>query len=297
MKRALPLIIPAVCVLLVLSSCDAVVSVTGAMGKNIFGYDETVADDIISLLYVLEEPDVESFSEKEIGGNSLSDVKSFYYIYGDNLERKELLTLGIYSGASAVASGNWLLTLVEDDSFSSVTSMLVPHDTTLITALLESTASDYARDRLSEKVDDEKTLAAAKGSLIVLRAFLSFLNDVYLSSSSTKRAQALYSISTTLIDNINRKGDSITMGDVIVLDVITNICMETSEELQSFLSELNTLNTKDSKLDVKSLFNTLLDDMNDFLYGSVELLNDISSTTGIFSGVTVTEVLAAFFVK
>ena len=221
-------------------------------------------------------------------------MKSFYYIYGDNLERKELLTLGIYSGASAVGSGNWLLTLVEDDSFSSVTSMLVPHDTTLITALLESTASDYARGRLSEKVDDEKTLAAAKGSLIVLRAFLSFLNDVYLSSSSTKRAQALYSISTTLIDNIDRKGDSITMGDVIVLDVITNICIETSGELQTFLSELN---TKDSKLDVKSLFNTLLDDMNDFLYGSVELLNDISSTTGIFSGVTVTEVLAAFFVK
>ena len=294
MKRALPLIIPVVSALLVLSSCDAVVSVTGAMGKNIFGYDETVADDIISLLYVLEKPDVESFPQKEIGGNSLSDVKSFYYIYGDNLERKELLTLGIYSGASAVGSGNWLLTLVEDDSFSSVTSMLVPHDTTLITALLESTASDYARDRLSEKVDDEKTLAAAKGSLIVLRAFLSFLNDVYLSSSSTKRAQALYSISTTLIDNIDRKGDSITMGDVIVLDVITNICMETSGELQTFLSKLN---TKDSKLDVKSLFNTLLDDMNDFLYGSVELLNDISSTTGIFSGVTVTEVLAAFFVK
>lgn len=294
MKRALPLIIPVVSALLVLSSCDAVVSVTGAMGKNIFGYDETVADDIISLLYVLEEPDVESFPQKEIGGNSLSDVKSFYYIYGDNLERKELLTLGIYSGASAVGSGNWLLTLVEDDSFSSVTSMLVPHDTTLITALLESTASDYARDRLSEKVDDEKTLAAAKGSLTVLRAFLSFLNDVYLSSSSTKRAQALYSISTTLIDNIDRKGDSITMGDVIVLDVITNICMETSGELQTFLSKLN---TKDSKLDVKSLFNTLLDDMNDFLYGSVELLNDISSTTGIFSGVTVTEVLAAFFVK
>ena len=294
MKRALPLIIPAVCVLLALSSCDAVVSVTGAMGKNIFGYDETVADDIISLLYVLEEPDVESFPQKEIGGNSLSDVKSFYYIYGDNLERKELLTLGIYSGASAVASRNWFLTLVDGDSFSSVTSMLVPHDTTLITALLESTASDYARGRLSEKVDDEKTLAAAKGSLTVLRAFLSFLNDVYLSSSSTKRAQALYSISTTLIDNIDRKGDSLTMGDVIVLDVITNICMETSGELQTFLSELN---TKDSKLDVKSLFNTLLDDMNDFLYGSVELLNDISSTTGIFSGVTVTEVLAAFFVK
>ena len=296
MKRALPLIIPAVCVLLVLSSCDAVVSVTEAMGKNIFGYDETVADDIISLLYVLENPDVESFPQKEIRGNSLSDVKSFYYTYsdGDELKRKELLTLGIYSGASAVGSGNWLLTLVEDDSFSSVTSMLVPHDTTLITALLESTASDYARGRLSEKVDDEKTLAAAKGSLTVLRAFLSFLNDVYLSSSSTKRAQALYSISTTLIDNIDRKGDSITMGDVIVLDVITNICMETSGELQIFLSELN---TKDSKLDVKSLFNTLLDDMNDFLYGSVELLNDISSTTGIFSGVTVTEVLAAFFVK
>ena len=295
MKRTIPFLIIAVLSFsLVLSSCDAVVSVTGAMGRNVGGFNRDLADYILLSHRVEDDPDSEILENYSVGECTLTYARRFYYVTEDAV-RKEFITVGTDSASNSVVSwGDWVIEIESGTRFSSITGIILPHDLTLTQTLLESSAEDYASSFLSRKVDDERTLEAAKGSLTLLSSLLKFSDTVCLSVSGSKRAKAFLSMERTLVGNIEEKGDAITWGDVVTLEVITNLLSQFPSSLSSFITLMA---TEGASGNMKSAFNALLEEMNDFLYSSIELLNDVSPSTSVFSGISITDIMAAAFMK
>lgn len=293
MKRTVHLILILV-IILILPSCDAFVSLTGAMGKNITGFNKEEADLIVDTLTVDSPAERDDMDGKDIGGLTFKKGKAFHYIDSDG-ETRDFIILGIGNeGYSVIAWKEWAVRVAKADNLdlSEVEDILVPSDLTILSALLSSSAGDYVLSRLSEKVEDEMTLRAAQGTIRTLDAVLNFIS--ILSFIPNEKAKAICEYASDLRVKIERNND-ITWGDVVVLDVLTNLCTKAPEEIMKFLKESEKAETESES--VSKMLNELLDDMYDFLFESVEILNRVSGTTGVFRGASITKLISACFMK
>lgn len=281
---------------LLLSSCDAFVSLSGAMGRNIIGFNREEADLIVDSLTVECEAESEEMEGKGVGGLDFKKGKRFFYTDSEG-ESREFITLGTGTeGYSVIAWGEWAVRVSTESivNLSEVEDLLLPSDLTILGALLSSSASDYVLSRLSQKVEDEKTLKAAEGTIKLYDALFEFLNTVVFPFIPGGKADALLEYTKDLKEKIERKSD-ITWGDVVVLDVMVNLCSRTPKEIITFLKDGE--KTEEEAENVSSLLSSLLDDMYDFLFESVEILNRVSGTTALFSGTSISKFIAACFVK
>lgn len=284
---------------LLLSSCDAFVSLSSAMGKNIIGFNKEEADLIVDTLTVEspdESEDITITKGEIIGGIEFEAGKKFRYTDSDG-ETRDLIILGKGTeNYSVIAWGKWAVRVAKADDdnldLSKVEDILVPSDLTILSALLSSSAGDYVLSRLSEKVEDENTLEAARGTIKTLDAVLNFIS--ILSFIPNEKAKAICEYASDLRVKIERNND-ITWGDVVVLDVITNLCAKAPEEIMKFLKESEKAETEIES--VSKMLNELLDDMYDFLFEAVEILNRVSGTTGVFRGTSITKLISACFMK
>ncbi len=293
MKRTILLIFVLI-IIVTLPSCDAFVSLTGAMGRNVIGFNKEEADLIVDTLTV--ESEAGSVDMKGEKLDSFEFVKGKQFLYTDNDgETRDFIILGKGTeNYSAIAWGKWVVRVAKADNLdlSEVEDVLVPSDLTILSALLSSSAGDYVLSRLSEKVDDEMTLTAARGTIKTLDAVLNFIS--ILSFIPNEKARAICEYASHLREMIERDND-ITWGDVVVLDVLTNLCVKAPEEIIKFLRESE--KTEEEPENVSKLLDDLLDDMYDFLFESVELLNRVSDTTGVFRGTSITKLISACFMK
>ncbi len=279
---------------LLLSSCDAFVSLTGAMGKNIIGFNKEEADLIVDSLTVESEAERDDMKGVKIDSFEFVEGKKFLYTDNDG-ETREFIILGKGTeNYSVIGWGKWVVRVAKADTLdlSKVEDILVPSDLTILSALLSSSAGDYVLSRLSEKVEDETTLTAARGTIKTLDAVLNFIS--ILSFIPNEKAKAICEYASDLKKKIERDND-ITWGDVVVLDVITNLCAKAPEEIMKFLKESEKAETESES--VSQMLNVLLDDMYDFLFEAVELLNRVSGTTGVFRGTSITKLISACFMK
>ncbi len=231
--------------------------------------------------------------------------KQFYYSDKDG-ETRDLIILGKGTeNYSVIGWGKWVVRVAKADTLdlSKVEDILVPSDLTILSALLSSSAGDYVLSRLSEKVEDETTLTAARGTIKTLDAVLDFSDTVVFSFIKNERGKAICEFARDLKKKIERNND-ITWGDIVVLDVITNICTRTPQEIIEFLKECDERrnNSEEEKEEeepenLTDMFNKLIDRMYDFLFESVELLNRVSGTTGVFRGTSITKLISACFMK
>lgn len=295
MKRTIKILV-ILLVLISLMSCDAVVSLTGAMGKNICGYNKEEADLVLESLKVDEEAERETVTK--VGGiENLENGTRFKY-NDSSAESREFIVIGTTKqgdiGYSVVAWGDWAVTVskTSDVDLSDVEDILLPSDMSLLSTLLTSSAGDYALSRLSLKVEDEKTLKAAEGTIKLLDALLDFLNSLVLPLIKNEKGRAILEFTTELKDKLHNKGD-ITWGDVVALEVITNLCTEAPRAIVEELFD----GGKEHSSGVSSILNTLLDDMYEFLFESVEVLNGVKGTTVMFKGMTITDFISACFIK
>ncbi len=294
MKQTIRLFFIIIMVSLLLSSCDAFVSLTGAMGKNIIGFNKEEADLIVDSLTVESEAERDDMKGVKIDSFEFVEGKKFLYTDNDG-ETREFIILGKGTeNYSVIGWGKWVVRVAKADTLdlSKVEDILVPSDLTILSALLSSSAGDYVLSRLSEKVEDETTLKAARGTIKTLDAVLNFIS--ILSFIPNEKAKAICEYASDLKKKIERDND-ITWGDVVVLDVITNLCAKAPEEIMKFLKESEKAETESES--VSQMLNVLLDDMYDFLFESVELLNRVSGTTGVFRGTSITKLISACFMK
>ncbi len=294
MKQTIRLFFIIIMVSLLLSSCDAFVSLTGAMGKNIIGFNKEEADLIVDSLTIESEAERDDMKGVKIDSFEFVEGKKFLYTDNDG-ETREFIILGKGTeNYSVIGWGKWVVRVAKADTLdlSKVEDILVPSDLTILSALLSSSAGDYVLSRLSEKVEDETTLTAARGTIKTLDAVLNFIS--ILSFIPNEKAKAICEYASDLKKKIERDND-ITWGDVVVLDVITNLCAKAPEEIMKFLKESEKAETESES--VSQMLNVLLDDMYDFLFESVELLNRVSGTTGVFRGTSITELISACFMK
>ncbi len=294
MKRTVHLIL-ILMIILSIPSCDAFVSLTGAMGKNIIGFNREEADLIVDTLTVESPAESEDIEKGEIiGGIKFEAGKRFYYTDNDG-ETRDFIILGKGTeGYSVIAWKEWAVRVAkaDDRDLSKVEDILVPTDLTILSALLSSSAGDYVLSRLSGKVEDETTLEAAEGTIRTLDAVLDFIS--ILSFIPNEKAKAICEYASDLRGKIERDND-ITWGDVVVLDVLTNLCTKAPEEIIKFLKESE--ETEKEPETVSQMLNDLLDDMYDFLFESVEILNRVSGTTGVFRGASITKLISVCFMK
>ncbi len=279
---------------LLLSSCDAFVSLTGAMGKNIIGFNKEEADLIVDSLTIESEAERDDMKGVKIDSFEFVEGKKFLYTDNDG-ETREFIILGKGTeNYSVIGWGKWVVRVAKADTLdlSKVEDILVPSDLTILSALLSSSAGDYVLSRLSEKVEDETTLTAARGTIKTLDAVLNFIS--ILSFIPNEKAKAICEYASDLKKKIERDND-ITWGDVVVLDVITNLCAKAPEEIMKFLKESEKAETESES--VSQMLNVLLDDMYDFLFEAVEMLNRVSGTTGVFRGTSITKLISACFMK
>lgn len=293
MKRTILLIFVLI-IIVTLPSCDAFVSLTGAMGRNVIGFNKEEADLIVDTLTVESEAGSVDMKGEKLDSFEFVNGKQFLYTDNDG-ETRDFIILGKGTeNYSAIAWGKWVVRVAKADNLdlSEVEDVLVPSDLTILSALLSSSAGDYVLSRLSEKVDDEMTLTAARGTIKTLDAVLNFIS--ILSFIPNEKARAICEYASHLREMIERDND-ITWGDVVVLDVLTNLCVKAPEEIIKFLRESE--KTEEEPENVSKLLDDLLDDMYDFLFESVELLNRVSDTTGVFRGTSITKLISACFMK
>lgn len=294
MKQTIRLFFIIIMVSLLLSSCDAFVSLTGAMGKNIIGFNKEEADLIVDSLTIESEAERDDMKGVKIDSFEFVEGKKFLYTDNDG-ETREFIILGKGTeNYSVIGWGKWVVRVAKADTLdlSKVEDILVPSDLTILSALLSSSAGDYVLSRLSEKVEDETTLTAARGTIKTLDAVLNFIS--ILSFIPNEKAKAICEYASDLKKKIERDND-ITWGDVVVLDVITNLCAKAPEEIMKFLKESEKAETESES--VSQMLNVLLDDMYDFLFEAVEMLNRVSGTTGVFRGTSITKLISACFMK
>lgn len=294
MKRTVHLIL-ILMFILTLSSCDVFVSLTGAMGKNIIGFNREEADLIVDTLTVESPAESIDMTGEIIGGIEFEAGKRFYYTDSDGDDR-DLIILGKGTeGYSVIAWKEWAVRVAKADGdldLSKVKDVLVPTDLSILSALLSSSAGDYVLSRLSGKVEDETTLKAAEGTIRTLDAVLNFIS--ILSFIPNEKAKAICEYASDLKAKIERKND-ITWGDVVVLDVLTNLCAKAPEEIIQFLKKSE--ETEKEPGTVSQMLDDLLDDMYDFLFESVEILNRVSGSTGVFRGTSITKLISVCFMK
>lgn len=293
MKRKFMTAIVALVLCLSLVSCDAMVNIMGRMGGNVLGADSKQVEAAVESVKVSAENEtkkkevtaVES-GKPEIGGTEVSSGSTFTYKDGD--DDVELYSVGKTDDGKTVigigSSGAVTLSNTSEETrtaLGNIETVLPPQDISLITSALEGSGKAETLEKLGKPIEDEATKKAAEGTKTVIVALLenAKFDPAPDADEKTKKASEVVN---TILENLTKKDEEtgeakdLTMGDLIVLQTITNVISDSSSSVLEVFS---------SDGDTSKAVEDVLDKANDSLVGTASILNTVSGTTTMFEGV------------
>lgn len=293
MKGKIMTALAALVLCLALVSCDAMVNIMGRMGGNVLGADSKQVEAAVESVKVSKENET---TKKEvtagddgkatIGGTEVKSGSSFTYRDGE--EDVELYSIGKTEGGTAVigigSSGAVALSKTSDETkaaLDKIETVLPPQDISLITSALEGSGKAETLEKLSKPIEDEATKKAAEGTKTVITALLENAKFEAAEDADEKTKKASEVIDT-ILENLKKKDEEtgetkdLTMGDLIVLQTITNVISDSSSSVIEVFSGGG---------DTSKAVEDVLDKANDSLVGTASILNTVSGTTTMFEGV------------
>lgn len=293
MKRKFMTAIVALVLCLSLVSCDAMVNIMGRMGGNVLGADSKQVEAAVESVKVSAENETKKkevtageSGKPEIGGTEVSSGSTFTYKDGD--DDVELYSVGKTDDGKTVigigSSGAVTLSNTSDETrtaLGNIETVLPPQDISLITSALEGSGKDETLEKLGKPIEDEATKKAAEGTKTVIVALLenAKFDPAPDADEKTKKASEVVN---TILENLTKKDEEtgeakdLTMGDLIVLQTITNVISDSSSSVLEVFS---------SDGDTSKAVEDVLDKANDSLVGTASILNTVSGTTTMFEGV------------
>ncbi len=276
-----------------LVSCDAVVNIMGRMGGNILGADTKQVEAAVESVKVSEENETKKKDvtagedgKSKIGGTEVTSGSTFTYKDGD--DDVELYSVGkTNDGKTVIGIGSGgAVTLPKTsaetiEALNKIETVLPPQDISLITSALEGSGKAETLEKLSKPIEDEATKKAAEGTKTVIVALLENAKFEAGADADEKTKKASEVINT-ILDNLTKKDEEtgetkdLTMGDLVVLQTITNVISDSSSSVLEVFS---------GGSDTSKAVEDVLDKANDSLVGTASILNTVSGTTTMFDGV------------
>ncbi len=292
MKRKFMTALAALVLCLSIVSCDAMVNIMGRMGGNVLGADTKQVEAAVESVKVSEENETKKKEvaagedeKKTIGGTEVESGSTFTYRDGD--DDVELYSVGKTADDKTVigigSSGAVTLSKTSDETreaLGKIETVLPPQDISLITAALEGSGKAETLEKLGKPIEDEATKKAAEGTKTVIVALLENAQFTPAEDADEKTKKAS-EVVNTILENLTKKDETgeakdLTMGDLIVLQTITNVISDSSSSVIEVFS---------SDGDTSKAVEDVLDKANDSLVGTASILNTVSGTTTMFEGV------------
>lgn len=275
-----------------LVSCDAMVNIMGRMGGNVLGADTKQIEAAVESVKVSEENKTNKKNvpagedgKATIGGTEVESGITFTYKDGE--DDVELYSIGKNGDKTVIGIGSTGAVTLSNTSaetknaLEGIETVLPPQDISLITAALEGSGKAETLEKLSKPIEDEATKKAAEGTKTVIVALLENAKFEAAEDADEKTKKASEVIDT-ILDNLKKtdeetgKTKDLTMGDLIVLQTITNVISDSSSSVIEVFS---------SEGDTSKAVEDVLDKANDSLVGTASILNTVSGTTTMFEGV------------
>ncbi len=292
MKRKLSVLALGLILALVIVSCDGgYTDFMKSMGKNVMGNDESQVSTAVTSVEVSAENKTESskLEESKTYGKEGSTVtiNEGQTIKYKNSEGKEteLFTVGkTNEGTQVIAVGDFALTLSDKvtTDVSSITAVLPPQDLSSVVETLESSGKDALLVELSKPITDETTKEAAQGTATLVKGLM----EMTAGSMSDGTDEEVKKI----VENVNKglESNNLTMGDVVVLQAVTNIITASGNTVLETVDKLDK-NEGDS-VDAKTVLGDVYDDAMDTVF----VLNNVSDSTSAFKGIDLTNIVNKF---
>ena len=306
MKRKMLSAVLAVALVLSLVSCDAVVDLMGKMGNNLTGVDTAQVETAVKSVTVSEEKKttVKTTEQKTINNKTVKEASTFTY-KGDDGEEKELYTVGTIESEDGKTKTNVIglsdvavIELPETTTvdLSEVKSVLPPQDISSVSEKLSGGNKEEMLKQLDTPVEDETTKEAAGGTKLVVQAILESANDIIDDDDEAEASKQSKEVIKTVLTNMEKKDTELTMGDVVVLQALTNLICEAPDAVAEVVKTKDTSSStgtaeESSSSDSKDATVNLLDEANDTLIATAEILNTVSSSTTLFEGIDLTTLM------
>lgn len=271
-----------------LVSCD-VLGTMKSMGENIVGVDTEQVASAVNSITVSEEnkTSVETSDKTDIDGTEVNNASTFKYT-NDVGEQQELYTVGTTtaedgSEKNVIGLGKTVIELPVDSTvkLDEIKTVLPPQDLSSVSEKLSGNNKQEMLKQLETPVADPTTKEAAEGTKAVVQVLLESADNMLGEDEPSKE------LVDKILNNMNTEDTEITMGDVVVLQALTNLICETPDTIATIVKE-------DKTEDKNSSVTQLLEESNDTIMATAEIMNTVSSSTTLFAGVDLTTLMNTF---
>ncbi len=290
MKRIFLNALLLVFLLVALVSCDEALSLMKKMGNNVTGADPEKVTQAVDDAKKTEKSE-ETVIDKggKIGTTENVEAgKKFTYTDGSG-KQTELYSVGKSTdkdGAvtNVIGIGDYSIEIKQQEGggkLEEVNSVLAPKDISIIVDALDGSGSDETLLKLSEKIEDETTKEAAEGTKTVMQVLLEEAQNKLPKADDkdiSEDVKTAVNTVNTIVENIRKKED-MTVGDVVVLQAVTNIISEAPDIIEMINGEEKEGESASDKID------RLLDEANDTIFDTITVLNTVPEATTIFKGI------------
>ena len=299
MKRKMLSAVLAVALVLSLVSCDAVVDMMGKMGNNLTGVDTEQVETAVKSVTVSEEKKTTKNSIEEaktIDGKTVSTGNTFKYTDSEGNE-KEIYTVGeTEDGKNVIGIGDSLIEIPKESStkLNEITAVLAPQDISQISENLSGSNKEETLKQLTTKVEDAETKEAAEGTKAVVQVLLEAADDIIDEDDEAESSKKSKEIIESVLTNMEKTDTELTMGDVVVLTALTNLISEAPDAVAEVVKSKDTSSSsagESSSSSSKDATVNLLDEANDTIVATAEILNTVSSSTTLFEGIDLTTLM------
>ena len=299
MKRKMLSAVLAVALVLSLVSCDAVVDLMGKMGNNLTGVDTEQVETAVKSVTVSEEKKTTKNSIEEaktIDGKTVSTGNTFKYTDEEGNE-KEIYTVGeTEDGKNVIGIGNSLIEIPVESStkLNGINAVLAPQDISQISENLSGSNKEETLKQLTTKVEDAETKEAAEGTKAVVQVLLEAADDIIDEDDEAESSKKSKEIIESVLTNMEKTDTELTMGDVVVLTALTNLISEAPDAVAEVVKSKDTSSSsagESSSSSSKDATVNLLDEANDTIVATAEILNTVSSSTTLFEGIDLTTLM------
>ncbi len=289
MKRKLSAMILGLFLALVIVSCDdGFTGIMKFMGKNVAGNDESQVSAAVTSVEVSDDNKTTAKEEdnKKINKDvTLTTAKTITYTNADG-EEKELFTVGTTDNNKKVIAVEEFALVLNDKVKTDITTIeaiLPPQDLTEVVNTLESSGKEALLTALSKPITDDNTKKAAEGTVTLVKALLE-TTELSMSDSTDSEVK-------TLVEDVQKglsKSEDLTMGDVVVLQALTNVITSSGNAVLDAVDKMN--KDEGDSVDAK----TVLGDVYDDTMKTVNVLNTVSGSTSAFKDLNLTNIVNKF---
>ncbi len=291
MKRKLSVLALGLILALVIVSCDGgYTGIMKFMGNNVMGNDTSQVSAAVTSVEVSAENKTESSKVesktygKEGSAVTIKEGQTIKYKNSDG-EEKELFTVGKTDkeGEQVIAIGDFALTLKDvKTDVSSITAVLPPQDLSSVVSTLESSGKDALLEELKKEITDEDTKVAAQGTATIVKGLME-MTSKNLGDNPDPEV-------TKIVDSVNEGlgSENLTMGDVVVLQAVTNILATSGGTVIDSVKKMD--DSSGEKVDAKTVLGEVYDDA----MTTVNVLKTVKDSTSAFKDVDLTNIMNKF---